>query len=52
MRMPKFGLPIVFIAGLLTGCGAAPSHDAIEADVVQAAASRCSASRKARARIV
>ncbi len=36
MRKSEFGLPIAIIAGLLTGCGTAPSHDATEADVDQA----------------
>jgi len=36
MRMPNFGLPIASAAGLLTGCGATPSREAMEADVDQA----------------
>ncbi len=36
MRMSRFDLPIAIIAGLLTGCGAVPSHEAMEADVDQA----------------
>ncbi len=36
MRMPNFGLPIAIAAGLLTGCGATPSREAMEADVDQA----------------
>ncbi len=36
MWRSKFGLPIAIFAGLLTGCGAAPSHEAMEADVDQA----------------
>ncbi len=39
MRIIRFGLPIAIAAGLLTGCGAAPSREAIEADVDQAVAS-------------
>lgn len=36
MRITRFGLPIAIAAGLLTGCGAAPSREAMEADVDQA----------------
>ncbi len=36
MRITKCGLPVAITAGLLSGCGAAPSHEAIEADVAQA----------------
>ncbi len=36
MRMRNFGLPIAIFAGLLAGCGAAPSHEAMEADIDQA----------------
>ena len=36
MRGHRFGLPITIVACLLTACGAAPSREAIEADVDQA----------------
>ena len=36
MRGHRFGLPITIVACLLTACGAAPSREAIEADVNQA----------------
>jgi NodT family efflux transporter outer membrane factor (OMF) lipoprotein len=36
MQLTKFGLTIAIAAGLLTGCGAVPSHDATEADIDQA----------------
>jgi len=36
MRITRFGLPFAITAGLLTGCGVAPSREAIEADVDQA----------------
>jgi len=36
MRGHRFGLPITVVACLLTACGAAPSREAIEADVDQA----------------
>ena len=36
MQLTRFGLPIAIAAGLLTGCGAAPSREATEADIDQA----------------
>jgi len=36
MRIPRFGLPIAIVAGLLTACSAAPPHEAIETDVDKA----------------
>ena len=36
MRGHRFGLPITIVACLLTACGAAPSREAIDADVDQA----------------
>ena len=33
MQLTRFGVPIAIAAGLLTGCAAAPSHEATEADV-------------------
>jgi len=41
--MINFGLPITLVAGLLTGCGATPSREAMEADVDQALESESSA---------
>ena len=36
MRIPRFGVSISIVAGLLSGCGAAPTNEVIEADVEQA----------------
>lgn len=36
MQLTRFGLPIAMAAGLLTGCAAAPSRDAADADIDQA----------------
>ncbi len=36
MQITRFGLPFAITAGLLTGCGASPSREAIDADVRQA----------------
>ncbi len=36
MQTTRLGLPFVITAGLLTGCGAAPSREAIEVDVDRA----------------
>lgn len=44
MRGHRFGLPITIVACLLTACGAAPSREAIEADVDQAVESETPAS--------
>ena len=43
MRITRCGLPMAIAAGLLSGCGAAPSREAIEADVDQAVASESQA---------
>ena len=40
MRITRFGLTIAIVAGLLTGCAAAPAREAIETDVDQAVASQ------------
>ena len=44
MRGHRFGLLITIVASLLTACGAAPSREAIEADVDQAVESETPAS--------
>ena len=36
MRMSRFGVSILIVAGLLSGCGAAPTNEVMEADVEQA----------------